>query len=371
MQAARRRRCRIFSASIAVALMLSSACSSAEDPADDQVESTSIAAAEAGGCQPSVGELGLTAVTASESKDLLVKQSSLISQYGFGAVRLTIHWPVIEPYPNVYDWTSTDEQVAAFSDAGLDILGVATWAPWWDVDPANRNVMHPKPSDPERFSEFAKLVANRYKDRIRTWEIWNEPNTGATFGPSVDLQTYIPMLKQSYQKIKSIDPDIEVLTGGTSPTIDNDTDLSPASFVKGLYAAGAGPFFDAIAMHPYSAPDRLSEASAQSYSSNTAIARIRETMVVNGDRNKKIWFTEFGAASGTGPESVTEDKQAELLVDGIDYLRSLSYCGGIFLFDFRDIDSGNSVDELNAGLVRSDFSPKPALDAVIQAGGSN
>ncbi|WP_377450950.1 cellulase family glycosylhydrolase [Rhodococcoides fascians] len=371
MQAVRRRRGRKFSATIAVVSMLLSACSAADGAADDPAESNSTAAVEASGCQPSVGNLGLTAVSASESKDLLAKQSSLISQYGFGAVRLTIHWPVIEPYPGFYDWASTDAQVEAFSDAGLDILGVATWAPWWDVDPANRNVMHPKPSDPERFSEFAELAANRYKDRIRTWEIWNEPNTGATFGPGVDLQAYVPMLKQSYEKIKSIDPSIEVLTGGTSPTIDNETDLSPASFIKGLYAAGAGPFFDAIAMHPYSAPDRLSEASAQSYSSNTAIARIRETMVVNGDRDKKIWFTEFGAASGTGPESVTEDMQAELLVDGIDYLRSLSYCGGIFLFDFRDYDTGNAVDELNAGLVRSDFSPKPALDAVIQAGGSN
>ncbi|MGV8872427.1 MAG: cellulase family glycosylhydrolase [Rhodococcus sp. (in: high G+C Gram-positive bacteria)] len=358
-------------AAVVVASVLSSACSSAEDSAEEQVSPGSTTAAAEGGCQPSVGELGLTAVTASDSKDLLTKQSSLISQYGFGAVRLTIHWPVIEPYPGVYDWASTDEQVEAFSDAGLDILGVATWAPWWDVDPANRNVMHPKPSDPERFSEFAKLVANRYKDQIRTWEIWNEPNTGATFGPAADLQTYVPMLKRSYEKIKSVDPSIVVMTGGTSPTIDNETDLSPASFIRGLYEAGAGPFFDAVAMHPYSAPDRLSDASVQSWSSNTAIARIRETMVINGDRDKQIWFTEFGAASGTGPESVTEDKQAELLVDGIDYLRSLSYCGGIFLFDFRDYDSGNAVDELNAGLVRSDFSPKPALDAVIQAGGSN
>lgn len=367
MQAARRRRCRNLMASIGLTSLLLTACSSA----DEQVEPSPTSAATAEGCQPSVGHLGVTAVTASDSKDLLTKQSSLISKYGFGAVRLTIHWPVIEPYPGVYDWASTDAQVEAFSDAGLDILGVATWAPWWDVDPANRNVMHPKPSDPQKFSEFAKLAANRYKDRIRTWEIWNEPNTGATFGPGVDLRTYVPMLKQSYEKIKSIDPSIEVLTGGTSPTIDNDTDLSPASFIEELYAAGAGPSFDAIAMHPYSAPDPLSKASAQSYSSNTAIARIRETMIVNGDRNKKIWFTEFGAASGTGPESVSEDKQAELLVDGIDYLRSLSYCGGIFLFDFRDYDTGNAVDELNAGLVRSDFSPKPALEAVIQAGGSN
>lgn len=371
MQGGMRRRCRALVASIAVVSVLTAACSPAEDPAEEQVEPIPTADAVSNGCRPSVGDLGLTAVTAAESKDLLAKQSSLISEYGFGAVRLTIHWPVIEPYPGVYDWTSTDEQVAAFSDAGLAILGVATWAPWWDVDPANRNVMHPKPSHPEKFSEFAKLAANRYKDRIRTWEIWNEPNTGATFGPGVDLETYVPMLKQSYEKIKTVDPSILIMTGGTSPTVDNDTDLSPASFIEGLYAAGAGPFFDAIAMHPYSAPDRLSDAAVEPWSSNTAINRIRETMIVNGDRDKQIWFTEFGAASGTGPESVTEDKQAELLVDGIDYLRSLPYCGGIFLFDFRDYDTGNAVDELNAGLVRSDFSPKPALDAVIQAGGSN
>ncbi|MCZ4518082.1 cellulase family glycosylhydrolase [Rhodococcus ruber] len=334
---------------------------------DSGTTATSTSAAPAdqvSGCAPEVSDLGITAVSASFSDQQLDQQSSLISDYGFGSVRLTIHWPIIEPSPGVFDWTSTDQQVDAFASKGIDILGVATWAPAWDVDPANRTVPNPAPTSPSKFAEFARLAAERYKDRIRTWEIWNEPNVAASFGPAEDLSTYVPMLKESYEKIKSVDPQLLVLTGGTSPTVNTDSDLNPFTFLQGLYDRGAAPYFDAVAMHPYSAPKRLSEPSAERGNSNTAINLVREVMVANGDRDKQIWFTEFGAASGTGPRSVSEPDQAALLVDGIDYLRSLPYCGGIYLFDLRDIDTGSAVDEYNAGLVRSDFSPKPALNAV-------
>lgn len=61
---------------------------------------------------------------------------------------------------------------------------------------------------------------------------------------------------------------------------------------------------------------------------------------------------------------VTLERQAEILTDGINFMRSLPNGGPIFLFDFRDVETGSRNVQYNYGLLRSDFTDKPALAAV-------
>ncbi|NMN97773.1 glycosyl hydrolase [Antrihabitans stalactiti] len=311
----------------------------------------------------SASNLGVTAVTAGATPDLLDRQSREISERKIRWVRLTIEWPIVNQEFGTFDWTSTDNLVNSFHDRGTEILGVATWAPTWAVPPQNQLVKHPAPADPARFAEFVSIATKRYQNRIRTWEIWNEPNIGIAFGPGVNVNLYAAMLIRSYAAIKAIDPNIVVVSGATAPTVDNGYDLSPASFFEQLYREGAGHSFDAIAMHPYSDHGFLSRYFGEGSSAN-AIAQVRMTMVRNGDAKKKIWFTEFGATTG-GPRALSEPDQAAFLVDGINYLKALPFCGGIFVFDYRDVETGSPVADFNYGLVRSDFTPKESLAAVL------
>ncbi|GGG28008.1 hypothetical protein GCM10007304_47300 [Rhodococcoides trifolii] len=276
-------------------------------------------------------------------------------------MRLPIEWPRIELSPGTFDWSQIDAQVDSFLAKGVGVLGVVTWAPTFAVPVENQLVRNPAPADPAAFAQFAAEAAQHFDGRISTWEVWNEPNVGAAFGPIVNVDLYSRMLVQSYQRIKAVDPSLTVLTGGTSPTADNATDLSPASFVRELYRLGAGGSFDGVAMHPYSYIP-LSNANNVG-ESGSDIELVREQMVAAGDENKKIWFTEFGVPTG-GPTNLTEIQQAQYLVDGISYLRSLPYCAGLFLFDFRDVATGSASQEYNFGLVRSDYTPKASLAAV-------
>ncbi|WP_188547700.1 glycosyl hydrolase [Rhodococcoides trifolii] len=307
------------------------------------------------------GSLGVTAVTVGESQEALDRQSGDISAIGFSSVRLPIEWPRIELSPGTFDWSQIDAQVDSFLAKGVGVLGVVTWAPTFAVPVENQLVRNPAPADPAAFAQFAAEAAQHFDGRISTWEVWNEPNVGAAFGPIVNVDLYSRMLVQSYQRIKAVDPSLTVLTGGTSPTADNATDLSPASFVRELYRLGAGGSFDGVAMHPYSYIP-LSNANNVG-ESGSDIELVREQMVAAGDENKKIWFTEFGVPTG-GPTNLTEIQQAQYLVDGISYLRSLPYCAGLFLFDFRDVATGSASQEYNFGLVRSDYTPKASLAAV-------
>jgi hypothetical protein len=318
------------------------------------------------------GVVGVNAETIRVDSTNRSRQYDGIKAEGFRAVRLHIPWPGIEPHEGQFDWGPTDTIVMGAFNRGLTILGILDGAPSWAVPPENRHFIHPAPADPNVFGNFVKLAAQHYRGVIHNWEVWNEPNIGDSFRPASNAVLYSAMLKNTYSTIKSMDPDSVIITGGTSPTADTDDSVTPANFIRGLYQNGAGDSFDAVAMHPYSSPDLLSDAGP-SDSSHRAIREVSDVMASHGQSYKRIWFTEFGASTAPkgarSPEladqdvAVTEARQAEILADGIIYMRSLANCGPIFVFDHRDGE--NSFDLVNDyGLLRWDFSPKPALSAV-------
>ncbi|WP_237668883.1 cellulase family glycosylhydrolase [Rhodococcus sp. BS-15] len=222
-------------------------------------------------------------------------------------------------------------------------------------------VAHPAPDSADKFAQFASAAASRYRDRITAWEVWNEPNVAASYGPSANPVHYCEVLSATSTAIRAAAPGALVITGPTSPAIDSANDLSPSTFVEALYRCAGAETFDAVAMHPYSSPQLLSEPTETSSSANE-VAAVRSVMVRHGDGHKKIWFTEFGAP--TTSSGVDEQRQADILVDGITTLTQLPYAGPVFVFDFRDSMTGSVVPDYNYGLVRSDYSPKRALDAV-------
>lgn len=316
------------------------------------------------------GVVGVNAVTLRLGVDD-EKELDLIDHEGFNAIRLHVEWPVVEPAPGQFDWAETDRQIIEAAKRQLQILAVVTYTPSWAAVAVGPNYLHPRPADPAQFGAFVKIAAERYRGMVRSWEIWNEPNVVQSFAPAPDPGVYSRLLQNAYTAIKSTDPQSTVITGGTSPSATSDTGIAPAAFMQAIYDNGAGDYFDAVAMHPYSAPNLLS-APGPPESSNAAIAAVTEVLRSHGQGDKPIWFTEFGAstagqsAGDLGQVGVTEQRQAEILVDAIRYLRTLANCGPLFIFDHRDIDSASNNVEFRYGLLRSDFSPKPALPAVQQ-----
>lgn len=319
------------------------------------------------------GTIGVTAVGLRDDS-IRRQQLDAIKSEGFQSVRLIVEWPLIEPAPGQFDWASTDAQVMDAFDRNLAILAVVTYTPAWAATPEGRNFLHPAPADPNTFANFVQIAAERYRGVIRNWEIWNEPNIVQSFAPEPDVALYSEMLSKAYAAIKSVDPASVVISGGTSPAVDGPGSIAPAAFVYGLLARGAANYLDGIGMHPYSSPNLLS-TQTEPYSSKQAIEHVTNLMNYLGVRNKQLWFTEFGASTALTPQTteldasgqgvgVSETRQAEILVDAIEYLRSLPNGGPIFVFDHRDYQPDGRRVEYTYGLVRHDFSPKPSLDAV-------
>ena len=91
---------------------------------------------------------------------------------------------------------------------------------------------------------------------------------------------------------KAVNRATTVVTGGLAPAFDTSTSVSPRTFLKRIYAAGARPYFDAVAMHPYSYPTFPSQTGPYGWGNLTkpykGTPSLRATMDTNGDAAKKI-----------------------------------------------------------------------------------
>lgn len=125
------------------------------------------------------------------------------------------HWvrTGIDIYSNLDDM---DKIINMFYDNGINIVMSIG-----KVNPSNEI------GTPEQEAENAKgykMLAERYKDRIRDWEVGNEPNLGGfwnqapveTGGSGDRIKDYVIHLKNVYTALKEVDPELNVIIGGVS-----------------------------------------------------------------------------------------------------------------------------------------------------------
>jgi len=114
------------------------------------------------------------------------------------------------------------------------------------------------------------------------------------------------------------------------------------------------------------------DASTASWNAFYRLRNMHDVMASNGDGAKKIWLTEFGAPTATvqtgiGPVVINEQTQASMISNGVASARTLPYVGPTFVYTIRDYGTGNADPEQNYGMLRTDFSAKPAYAALQSA----
>jgi len=257
----------------------------------------------------------------------------LARRAGVKWTREEFQWGRIEPEPGKFDWTFYDNLVETARREGIRVYGLlAYWSGWT------------KPYTPqgiEDYCRWAAKVVRRYKDRIKHWEVWNEPNIFFWSGPK---ELYAALLKQAYKTIKREDPEAQVLGCSTSGI---DT-----AFIKRMMELGAP--FDVLTIHPYRG--------------DLDVPRfIRELREVHElvDR-RPVWITEMGWPSCIG--GISERRQAGLVAR--TYLGAIGSGAvqNVSWYDFRNDGDDPFYTEMNFGLVRSDLSPKLGYRALATIG---
>jgi hypothetical protein len=215
-----------------------------------------------------------------------------------------------------FNWANADQAVNLANSFNIDILARVDNAPDWAAPGCNvaaKKQMGPA-AKTQDWLDFLTAFVTRYKGRIRAYEIWNEPNLAREWcGRPPNPAEYAALLKVSYEKIKSIDPNAIVVSGGLTPTsASNDQAMPDVTFMNRLYDAmknNSTGYFDVLGVHApgYKAPPEMSPDDVvknREYNNNEPVTGrvycfrhvedIRKIMEQRGDSAKQIVITEFG-----------------------------------------------------------------------------
>lgn len=306
---------------------------------------------------------GISSGFRGESKSQVDATLAELNKLGVAWLRMDFDWSEMQPEgPGRYHTVKIDQQVEAIVAHGIKVLGIIDYTPAWANGHAPSQFYPPKKT--RDYTAFAAYLARRYAPMgVHTWEIWNEPNGGEFWMPKADPKAYARLLKAAYPAIKKADPQATVITGGLAPACDCKNSLTPMTFLDGVYKAGAKRYFDHVGHHPYTYP-HLANATdggakwwTQMY---TGPQNLRSIMTANGDADKKIWMTEYGAPTNGGSDDVTEAVQAEMLKVAYQFHSGYSWAGPLFWYTYQDSGTDLKNEEDWYGLIRADGTHKPA-----------
>lgn len=296
-----------------------------------------------------------------------------LQELGVTWVRWDVDWSAIQPNNDKeYDWTGTDRVSASARRYGIRSLGIITYAPDWAEDGSCPATEKCPPEDAATFARFARAAAERYRDSVSAWEIWNEPNHKDYWYPAPDAGDYTRILSAAYGEIKAADPDAIVVSAGlTDMDTEDGVSISPEDYVNYMYEAGAKDHFDVLALHPYTYP-----GYDYGWPQISSIWKLTEKY---GDQDVKIWITEYGAPTGGaghaveigqsgfsyGKDFMSEKAQSTMAESMFSFKAAHpDHIGNVFWYTLCDSDRGNSSTENFFGIIRFDGTKKMVYNTI-------
>jgi hypothetical protein len=232
----------------------------------------------------------------------------MVANAGFHWIRQEFPWQDIEIHargdftdrrhdPPRSAWEKYDQIVELAEARDIQIIARLSTPPDWSRAAGDAAGSFAPPDDLDDYGNFVEAVVRRYKGRIGTYQIWNEPNIYPEWGEQpVNAAQYVELLKVGYTRAKAVDPGVVIIAGALAATIELDRHphgLADALFLQQMYEAGAAPYFDVLAMQGYglwSGPyDRRMQPRVINFSRPLYM---RDVMVRNGDAQKPIWLSE-------------------------------------------------------------------------------
>lgn len=108
--------------------------------------------------------------------------------------------------------------------------------------------------DIERYGNWVRFMVSHFRDRIRYYEIWNEPDTS---GPSADIAwgNYVNLINHIIPIIREEDPNAKIVIGAIGGVEDwyrgeEDAELG-LDYLENVLKSGIAPLVDVISWHPF------------------------------------------------------------------------------------------------------------------------
>ena len=309
----------------------------------------------------------------SETRADMLREVDHLADLGANVARADVGWSSLQGGgPERFDqWyvDKLDAFVEAASARGIKVIATLTETPCWASSaPASirqgcegawweRGVQDHPPTDPYDYGRAAKFLADRYGTRLAAIEVWNEPNLSYEFLTARKPARYAALVRATYALAKQGDRRVPILAGSTA--------YADAGFLRRVYRAGIAGAHDGISIHPYSdGRGPASEAAPAHLEFGPGIRAVRAAQLAAG-QPKPLWLTEYGftACSWCG----TLADQARLIAETTRAIPQFRFVRGATLYQLRDTSTRPEAWESNFGLLRQDFTPRPAYSTFRSA----
>jgi hypothetical protein len=197
-------------------------------------------------------------------------------------LRCAFSWNGIEPEPGRYDFRFWDMLVTEAASAGIELIPYVAYTPEWAAR-EKKDFWEQPPEDPQTFSKIMEKLATRYRGRVHSWELWNEPDNREYWQGTAD--EFAQMIIPAAQAVRRADPSAKIVLGGMS--------YGPADFFQRLALKyHIGQYFDVIALHAY--PESWHEARAEEVFQKELPEM--EKLVKRSGGSPALWLNEMGYA---------------------------------------------------------------------------
>jgi polysaccharide biosynthesis protein PslG len=293
---------------------------------------------------------------------------------GITWVREDFAWSAIEPERGHFSWRRTDALMRNTSRLGINVLGVATYAPEWASGHTGTDKYPPTRAGD--FATFVKTVADRYARGGTFWrsnprlvpspltaiELWNEPWLTEFWHSGPDPAAYARLVRAAATAVKAAHPSITLLASGDvsaqgqgaradwlEPLLHADPDL----WRSGLVGAWS--------VHLY-CQERSPWDTTSPQRGRFDRVLLTGSLAQQAGADKPIWITEFGwSTDPSRPDAVSEQTQARYERDAL--VRAVTEWGSFVPRSFVFTWTKPSPDD-RYNLVRPDGSTRPAWQAI-------
>ncbi len=263
---------------------------------------------------------------------------------GIRQLRDRLSWGEVEREQGKLDWRRYALAAETQQRHGITVYQIFHDCPGWahpEVEGGKADG-HYAPRDPIYAYRMVNRLVRDLCDKVRYFEVWNEPNIGFFRGHPWD---YAAVLKAAYLGAKEADPRFGVLIGSAAGT--------PGGFFEGAYDNGAGDYFDIYNQHSYGSPEALFQF----------LADVREQLGRHGLGAKPMWITEMGLRGypdARGDFAPIERDQASYLVRAY----ACALANGVAKFHYFYLKEYFEGSSSLWGILRDDLTPKPAFVAL-------
>lgn len=286
-------------------------------------------------------------------------------------IRSGVGWADVEPeyfdLPH-YNWEVADKIVVDARALGLNILWILGDTPSWASSNGNRNGIPKNKLAIERWRLFVRETAQRYKEDVHFFDIWNEPNLEDFWIGSVEEWVNL-ILISAWEEIKLVNPE-NIVTGPSLALLGSSTRIKVDDFFSRLGKLNASKYIDVISQHAYEEkPEEIiSQFEDGSYNcwwifcskQRDSLYKIYKN---TGFENHKIWLTEFGWRT----DKFGEIGQAEKLVDLIKRIWRRPRFISPIIYELQD----DSKFPQKWGILKPDSSPKESFHYLFQLASLN